>query len=445
MSAIEPLPHWRQLPAQQQPEWPEASALNTVLSQIRRLPSLVTEAEIRRLRQSLVAVEQGQSFILQGGDCAESFADCQAERLKNQLKILLQMSLILVHGREQPVVRIGRIGGQYAKPRSAPTETRGDLTLPSYRGDNVNDVEFTAQARKPDPQKLLQGHYLAALSMNHLRALIEGGFADLHHPQHWEFEWMSHSPQAEEYRRRVRGVRDAIRFMERMGPAPTAALERVELYSSHEALLLDYENAQRFSSAGSNPAQADYLLSTHLPWVGVRTADPDGAHVAFFAGIANPIGVKIGPDSDVERILALSERLNPENESGKLIFIHRFGAGKTDGLLPPLVEAMRKRGRRAIWVCDPMHGNTQSTENGFKTRPFSLIQQEIAEAFAVHRELGSHLGGVHLELTGDNVTECLGGARDLTPQDLKVAYASRVDPRLNPEQALELALEIVKI
>lgn len=440
-----PIRNWRDYTAEQQPDWADRGELAQVLGDIRRLPSLVTAAEVQRLRQALVGAEKGQSFILQGGDCAESFADCEAGRLKNQLKILLQMSLILVHGREQPVIRIGRIGGQYAKPRSAPTETRDGLTLPSYRGDNVNRIEFTPDARRPDPQRLLQGHHLAALSMNHLRALIEGGFADLHHPQHWEFDWMAHSPQAEEYRRRVRGVRDAIRFMERMGPNPMPALERVELYSSHEALLLDYEESQRFSAPPHEEGTDDYLLSTHMPWVGVRTADPDGAHVAFFSGVANPIGVKVGPECDTHRILALCERLNPRNEPGKLVFIHRFGAGNVPEKLPPLIEALKSHDRRGIWICDPMHGNTQSTSNGLKTRPFSLIQQELTESFAVHKAMGSTLSGVHLELTGDNVTECMGGARDLTAEDLTTAYASRVDPRLNPEQALELALEIVNL
>ncbi len=433
-----PLTAWRELPAAQQPEWPDYAALQHVLDDIRRLPSLVTVPEVRQLRKAMISAEQGHRFVLQGGDCAESFAECTSDRLKSQLKILLQMSLILVHGREQGIVRVGRIGGQYAKPRSAATETRDGVTLPSYRGDNVNALEFTPEGRAPDPQRLLRGHMLAGMTMNHLRGLIDGGFADLHHPDYWEFPWMAHSPQAEEYRRRVQGVRDAVRFVERLAPTNRNGLDRVDLYSSHEALLLEYENAQRVSEGAK-----DWLLSTHLPWIGVRTADPGGAHVGFFARIANPVGVKIGPETDPDRLLELCQRLNPDNESGKLILIHRFGAPNITVCLPPLLETLRTHNRRAVWICDPMHGNTESTPNGYKTRPFAKVQQELREAFRIHRDAGGQLGGVHLELTGDNVTECTGGARELTPEDLEHRYVSRVDPRLNAEQALELALSMV--
>lgn len=429
---------WRELPAAQQPEWRDPAALQRVLGEIRQLPSLVTIPEVRRLRKALISAEQGHRFVLQGGDCAETFAECTSERLKSQLKILLQMSLILVHGREQGIVRVGRIGGQYAKPRSAPTETREGVTLPSYRGDNVNSPEFTQAARQPDPQRLLRGHLLAGMTMNHLRGLIDGGFADLHHPDYWEFPWMEHSPQAEEYRRRVRGVRDAVRFVERLAPTNRNGLDRVDLYSSHEALLLEYENAQRVGDGVK-----EWLLSTHLPWIGVRTADPGGAHVGFFARIANPVGVKVGPETEPERLLELCKRLNPDNESGKLILIHRFGADRIAEHLPPLLDTVRSHNRRALWICDPMHGNTESTPNGYKTRPFARVQQELLQAFRIHREHGGQLGGVHLELTGDNVTECTGGARELTSADLEHRYVSQVDPRLNAEQALELALSMV--
>lgn len=431
---------WRDYAAAQQPEWPDPQALGHTLERIRALPSLVTVAEVRRLRAELAAAERGEQFVLQGGDCAESFAECSSARVKSQLQVLLQMSLILVHGREQGVLRIGRIGGQYAKPRSAPTETRDGLTLPSYRGDNVNAPEFTAQARNPDPQRLLQGHLLAGMTMNHLRGLIDGGFADLHHPQFWEFPWMADSPQAVEYRRRVQGVRDAVRFMERLTRASSSALERIALYSSHEALLLDYEQAQLQAHGAEH-----YALSTHFPWIGVRTAALDGAHVAFFAGVANPIGVKVGPQMDPEWVLELCRRLNPRNEAGKLVLIARFGADAVRDGLPPIIERLAAEQRRVLWLCDPMHGNTETTANGYKTRPFAKIQAEIAASFEIHRALGSRLGGVHLELTGDNVTECLGGARDLQSADLERAYTSRVDPRLNAEQAVELALSLVEM
>nr|MBV6628738.1 3-deoxy-7-phosphoheptulonate synthase [Oceanococcus sp. HetDA_MAG_MS8] len=430
---------WEKLPAAQQPEWPDPHALEQVLGLIRELPSLVTVPEVHRLSQALARAESGELFVLQGGDCAESFAECTSARLTSQLKILLQMSLLLVHGRRQGVLRIARIGGQYAKPRSAPTETKDGLTLPSYRGDNVNAPAFTASARRPDPQRLLRGHFLAGMTMNHLRGLIDGGFADLRHPQSWSFDWMQGSPQAQTYSARVREVQDAIAFMEGLTHQRSSDLERIDFYASHEALLLPYEAAQVQSMDGRA-----YLLSTHLPWIGVRTAALDGAHVRFFEGVANPIGIKVGPQMDAEWVVELCRRLNPDNQAGKIVLIHRFGANHVDAKLPALVRAVQAAKCKALWVCDPMHGNTIATDNGYKTRPFDDILAEIRSSFAIHSDCESHLGGVHLELTGDNVTECIGGARDLQSADLERAYLSRVDPRLNAEQALELALNMVK-
>lgn len=429
---------WQSLPAAQQPEWPDPHVLEQVLETIRSLPSLVTVPEVHRLSAALARAEAGELFVLQGGDCAESFAECTSARLTSQLKILLQMSLLLVHGRRQGVLRIARIGGQYAKPRSAATETKDGLTLPSYRGDNVNAPAFTASARRPDPQRLLRGHFLAGLTMNHLRGLIDGGFADLRHPQAWSFDWMHGSPQAQAYASRMREVQDAIAFMERLTHHRDSDLERIDFYASHEALLLPYEAAQVQAVDGRS-----YLLSTHLPWIGVRTAALDGAHVRFFEDLANPIGIKVGPQMDADWVIELCRKLNPENRPGKIVLIHRFGADKVADKLPGLIRAVQAAQCKALWICDPMHGNTVATENGYKTRPFDQILAEIRSSFAIHSECGSHLGGVHLELTGDNVTECIGGARDLQSADLERAYLSRVDPRLNAEQALELALNMV--
>ena len=431
---------WRNHTALQQPVYPDAAALAAVQGELSRLPPLVTSAEILALKQHIARAQEGRSFLLQGGDCAESFSDCESGLISNRLKILLQMSLVLVHGLRKPVVRVGRFAGQYAKPRSADLETKDGTTLPSYRGDFINAPEFTEAARVPDPRRMVKGHARSAMTMNFVRALIDGGFADLHHPEYWDLGWVSQSPQSAQYRKLVQSVSDAIRFMETISGEPAHNVNRTEFYTSHEALLLPYEEAL----TRRVPRQDGWFnLSTHYPWIGMRTAQLDGAHVEYFRGIANPVGIKISASVTDNQIKRLCETLNPDNEPGRLTLIHRLGADKVGAELPRLVRAVRSIGARVLWVCDPMHGNTESTSNGFKTRRFDNIKAELETSFDVHAAEGSHLGGVHLELTGENVTECLGGARDLSEADLERAYRSTVDPRLNYEQSLEIAMSIV--
>ncbi len=432
---------WAQCTALQQPHYDDAQALAELLRELKRLPPLVTSWEILQLKQELADAAEGRRFLLQGGDCAENFSDCSSPHIANRLKVLLQMSLVLVHGLKQPIVRVGRFAGQYAKPRSADLETRDGVTLPSYRGDLVNGPDFTAEARRPDPKRMIEGHSRSALTMNFVRALIDGGFADLHHPEYWDLDWVRHSPFEREYRDMVRSIGDAVRFMESVGGAPIGSLRRVDFYTSHEALLLHYEEAL----TRQVPRQWGWFnLSTHYPWIGMRTAALDGAHVEYFRGIRNPIGVKIGPSVTADQLLRLIDTLNPENESGRLTLIHRLGANKIAEHLPRLIEAVRSNGKRVLWCCDPMHGNTEATANGYKTRRFENIRSELEQAFDIHAASGSRLGGAHLELTGENVTECMGGARDLTEVDLERAYQSSVDPRLNYEQAIEMAMLIVR-
>ncbi len=431
---------WQTKPATQQPEYPDAAALNDALEQLRRLPPLVTSWEVNALKAQLAEAQDGRRFILQGGDCAESFDDCRPEIITNRLKVLLQMSLVLVHGLKKPVLRIGRFAGQYAKPRSADSETRNGVALPAYRGDLVNAAEFTRAARTPDPERLLEGHAKSALTVNFVRGLIDGGFADLHHPEYWDLAWVHHSRLAEQYQGIVDAIGHSVRFMETLAGKPVGDFSRVDFYTSHEALLLYYEQAQTRQVPRS---EGWFNLSTHFPWIGMRTAALDGAHVEYCRGIRNPVAVKIGPSTTPQNLTALCEVLNPADEPGRLTFIHRMGVAGIAAKLPPLIDAVKARGRRVLWICDPMHGNTRATKTGIKTRSFDDIQSELEQAFRLHADSGSQLGGVHLELTGENVTECVGGARGLTESDLPRAYKSSVDPRLNYEQALELSLSIV--
>ena len=432
---------WRTKPALQLPQYPDATALAAAQDELRALPPLVTSWEILTLKQQLSEAQEGKRFLLQGGDCAETFAECNAEVISNRLKVLLQMSLVLVHGLKLPVVRVGRFAGQYAKPRSADLETKGDVTLPSYRGDMVNGPEFTSEARIPDPRRMIKAHARSAMTMNFVRSLIDGGFADLHHPEYWGLGWVSQSPHATEYQKMVASIGDAVRFMETLAGGQMHNLNRVDFYTSHEALLLPYEEAQ----TRQVPRQPGWFnLSTHFPWIGMRTAALDGAHSEYFRGIRNPIAVKVGPSVTPDQLLRLIDVLNPENEPGRLGLIHRMGAEHIATKLPTLLDAVKREGRRVLWICDAMHGNTESTSNGYKTRRFANIRSEIEQAFDLHAAAGTRLGGVHLELTGENVTECLGGARDLTEIDLQRAYRTTVDPRLNYEQALEIAMLIVR-
>lgn len=432
---------WRSYPAMQQPNYPDAEELTGARRELSSLPPLVTSFEILALKKQIAEAQEGKRFLLQGGDCAESFSDCESGLISNRLKVLLQMSVVLVYGLRMPVVRVGRFAGQYAKPRSADTEIKSGVELPSYRGDIVNSPEFTEAARRPDPQRLISAHSRSAMTMNFVRSLIDGGFADLHHPEYWDLGWVGHSPLAEEYHRMVRAIGDGVRFMETLSGEAVHNVRRVDFYTSHEALLLDYEEAL----TRQVPRHWGWFnLSTHYPWIGMRTAALEGAHAEYMRGIRNPIAVKVGPGVKPDDLLRLTDHLNPENEPGRLTLIHRMGATKIAAELPKHLDAIRREGKRVLWVADPMHGNTESTSNGFKTRRFDNIRSELDQSFDLHAAAGTRLGGVHLELTGENVTECLGGARELTEADLERAYRSTVDPRMNYEQSLEIALLIVR-
>ena len=431
---------WQRRPALQQPSYDDPVELAKAGALLARLPPLVTSWEILALKEAVAEAQEGKRFLLQGGDCAESFADCTSPVISNRLKVLLQMSLVLVHGLKKPVLRVGRFAGQYAKPRSADSETRHGVSLPSFRGDVVNSQEFTAAARRPDPQRLIQAHAHSALTMNFVRALIDGGFADLRHPEYWDLAWVEHSPLAAEYRQMVAAISDSLHFMETLA-GPIAGFSKVDFFTSHEALLLHYEQALT-RQVPRNPGW--FNLSTHFPWIGMRTAALDGAHVEYFRGIRNPVAVKIGPSVTPDQLLPLIDALDPHAEPGRLTLIHRMGQAKIADALPPLLDAVKREGRRVLWVADPMHGNTESTSNGHKTRRFDNIRGELDRAFDIHAAAGTRLGGVHLELTGEDVTECIGGARDLKEGDLDRAYRSMVDPRLNYEQSLELAMLIVR-
>ncbi len=430
---------WQALPAAQQASYPDSAELERAVADLSRLPPLVTSWEVDELKGEFARAQRGEAFILQGGDCAETFAECTSENIVAKLKILLQMSLVLLYGMKKPVVRIGRMAGQYAKPRSADTETRDGKTLPSYRGDLINRNPFTADDRVPDPQLILRGYERAALTLNFVRSLIDGGFADLHHPEYWDLNWVGHSPMADEYHSIVASISDSLDFLETIAERPLHKTRRADIYAAHEGLHLPYEQAQ---TRYLERRERWYNLTTHFPWIGMRTAGLDGAHVEFFRGIANPIGVKIGTGMTREWLQDLIAVLNPNNEPGRLTLIHRFGAKAIEDHLPDLITAVRETGSTVLWVCDPMHGNTESTGDGIKTRRFENILTELDSAFRVHESMGSFLGGVHLELTGENVTECTGGARGLTDSDLARAYKSTVDPRLNYEQAMEVAMRI---
>ena len=430
---------WQDRPAGQQPAYPDRGALAGAVEQLASLPPLVTSWEVERLRSQLAEAAAGKRFLLQGGACAERFDQCSADIIANKLKILLQMSLVLTHGLKRQIIRVGRFAGQYAKPRSSDTEERDGVTLPSYRGEIVNGPDFTAEERTPDPERLLRGFEHAAMTLNFIRSLVDGGFADLHHPEYWDLDFVAHSPRAQEYQRVVESLSDSLQFMETLAGIQPGEISRVDFYTSHEGLLLPYEQAV---TRQVPRREGWYNLGTHFPWVGLRTAEVDGAHVDYFRGIRNPIGVKIGPTMTPEWLLELLEILDPESEPGRLTLIHRMGHAKVPDRLPPLIEAVQRAERTVLWCCDPMHGNTETTAGGRKTRRFENILSELEQSFEIHADLGSYQGGVHFELSGDNVTECIGGARGLSEVDLDRAYESRVDPRLNYEQALEMALLI---
>ncbi len=430
---------WQSMPAAQQASYPNQAELDRAVADLSRLPPIVTSWEVDALKEQVARAQRGEAFVLQGGDCAETFDECTSENIVAKLKILLQMSLVMLYGLKKPVIRIGRMAGQYAKPRSADTETRDDKSLPSFRGDLVNRSPFTPEDRVPNPQLILRGYERAALTLNFVRSLIDGGFADLHHPENWDLAWVGHSAMADEYHEIVKSISNSLDFLEAISGRELHKTQRADIYAAHEGLHLLYEQSQtRFLDRRDRW----YNLTTHFPWIGMRTAAMDGAHIEYFRGIANPIGVKIGPGMTREWLQDLISVLNPGNEPGRLTLIHRFGAKAIEDHLPDLITAVRETGSPVLWVCDPMHGNTESTADGTKTRRFDKIVGELETAFHIHRSMGSYLGGVHLELTGENVTECTGGARGLTDGDLARAYKSTVDPRLNYEQAMEVAMRI---
>ncbi|MBX7193043.1 MAG: 3-deoxy-7-phosphoheptulonate synthase [Sandaracinaceae bacterium] len=448
MSSWQPY-SFRERPVEQAIRYPDAAALEAAVSRLRAMPPIVTSWEIERLRAQLAEAEEGHRFVLQGGDCAETFADCRSDVIASKLKILLQMSLVLVHGAQRPIVRIGRFAGQYAKPRSQPSETRvidgREQTLPNYFGDLVNRADFTEPARIPDPALLVEGYMHAALTMNFVRSLAASGFADVHRAHQWDLSFASGAQLADdvarEYRRTMKELLDAIRFMEAIGESRLEEISRVELFASHEGLHLEYEAAQTRTVPRR---EGHYCLTTHFPWIGERTRRLDGAHVELFRGVRNPIGVKLGPSATADEVLALSRTLNPQDERGKLVFITRMGHGAVATRLPPLLRAMRDAERRCLWICDPMHGNGTTTSTGRKTRDFGAILGELEESIDAHAREGTVFGGVHFELTGEDVTECIGGADGLREEDLDTAYATACDPRLNYRQALEMAFAITR-
>ncbi|TDC21461.1 3-deoxy-7-phosphoheptulonate synthase class II [Streptomyces sp. 8K308] len=434
-------PAWRDLPAAQQPDYPDTEALRAVVADLESYPPLVFAGECDQLRARMGAVARGEAFLLQGGDCAEAFDQVGADQIRAKLKTLLQMSAVLQYAAAVPVVKVGRIAGQYSKPRSKPTETRDGVTLPSYRGDSVNGAEFTAEARMPDPERLRRMYHASASTLNLVRGFTTGGYADLRQVHAWNQDFVRNSAAGRRYEALAREIDNALNFMRACGADP-AEFHSVEFYSSHEALLLDYEAA--LTRTDSRTGQL-YDVSGHMVWIGERTRQLDGAHIAFAAGIRNPIGVKLGPTTSPEEALALIDRLDPEREPGRLTFITRMGADKIRDRLPTLVEKVTASGAQVAWVCDPMHGNTFEAASGHKTRRFDDVLDEVKGFFEVHKGLGTHPGGIHVELTGDDVTECVGGGDEIFVDDLHQRYETACDPRLNRSQSLDLAFLVAEM
>jgi 3-deoxy-7-phosphoheptulonate synthase len=437
---VDGLDAWRDLAAAQQPAWPDPDALDAAIAELASYPPLVFAGECDDLKAKLAAAARGEAFLLQGGDCAETFADATADRIRNKVKTMLQMAVVLTYGASMPVIKLGRMAGQYSKPRSKPDETRGDVTLPAYRGDMINGFDFTLEARTPDPQRLLRAYHTSSATLNLIRAFTKGGFADLRHVHEWNRGFVATSANAR-YELLARDIDRAMRFMAACG-GDFDALRTVDFYSSHEALLLDYERPlTRIDSRTGSP----YNVSAHFVWIGERTRQLDGAHVDLMSRVRNPIGVKLGPTTAPQDALALVEKLNPDNEPGRLTFVSRMGAGKVRTNLPPLVEAVAQSGADVLWVCDPMHGNTFEASSGYKTRRFDDVMDEVKGFFEVHAALGTVPGGLHMELTGDDVTECLGGAEHIDEADLATRYETLCDPRLNHQQSLEIAFLVAEM
>jgi 3-deoxy-7-phosphoheptulonate synthase len=433
---------WRNKPRVQMPDYTDAAALAAVEEKLGSYPPLVFAGEARKLRNHLAAVSRGDAFLLQGGDCAESFAAFQADPIRDTFKVMLQMAMVLTFGAKVPVVKVGRIAGQFAKPRSAPTETIDGVELPSYRGDIINDLDFTPESRIPNPEKMLQAYTQAAGTLNLLRAFSSGGYADVHQVHGWTLGFTA-KPEAEKYRAMAERIGDTLDFMEAAGLTTDTnhELETVEFYTSHEALLLEYEEALTRIDSTSGKWLAG---SGHMIWIGDRTRQPDGAHVEFCSGVQNPIGLKCGPTMTSGHLKALMAKLNPENQAGRLTLIARFGAGSVGEHLPRLVKAVQEEGANVTWTCDPMHGNTIKSSSGYKTRPFESVLREVREFFGVHNAEGTVPGGVHFEMTGTDVTECTGGVRAVTDEDLGSRYHTACDPRLNASQSLELAFLVAE-
>ncbi|UTV97975.1 3-deoxy-7-phosphoheptulonate synthase class II [Marinomonas rhizomae] len=434
------LTSWRGKTALQQPAYPDAEHLAQVENTLGKMPPLVFAGEARQLKKALAQVANRQSFLLQGGDCAESFAEFHANNIRDTFKVMLQMAVVLTYAGKCPVVKVGRMAGQFAKPRSADTETIGGIELPSYRGDIINGIDFTEQARVPDPERLVQVYNQSASSMNLLRAFAQGGFADLHQVHQWNLDFLNASPAGGRFQGVADKIDDALQFMEACGIGPgLAQLKETEFYTSHEALLLPYEQAltRKDSLTGEW-----YDCSAHMLWIGDRTRQLDGAHVEFLRGVQNPIGVKAGPSMDPEDLLRLCDVLNPNNEAGRLNIIVRMGADKVEDGMPKLIQAIQREGKNVVWSSDPMHGNTVKASTGYKTRRVDDVLKEVQQFFQVHSAEGSYAGGVHFEMTGQNVTECVGGAFEVTEADLADRYHTHCDPRLNADQSLELAFMI---
>ncbi|MCW5746447.1 MAG: 3-deoxy-7-phosphoheptulonate synthase class II [Alphaproteobacteria bacterium] len=429
---------WRNFPALQMPVYDDKAALESAEARLRRYPPLVFAGEARRLKTALAGVAEGHAFLLQGGDCAESFADFTANNIRDMFRVLLQMAVVLTYGAGMPVVKVGRIAGQFAKPRSSDVEAVGGVELPSYRGDNVNGFEFTAAARRPDPERMVQAYNQSAATLNLLRAFAQGGYADLHEVHRWNLDFVANSPAAARYEDLASRLDETLTFMAACGltSATTPQIAETDFFTSHEALLLPYEQALTRVDSTSGDW---YDCSAHMLWIGERTRQPAGAHVEFLRGVKNPLGFKAGPDIEPDDLLRLLDALNPRNEAGRITVITRMGADKLAARLPLLLRAVKREGRKVVWSCDPMHGNTVKAANGMKTRHFDAILREVREFFAAHRAEGTHPGGVHFELTGQEVTECVGGAVDITVEGLTARYETQCDPRLNASQALELA------
>ena len=438
-SVIAGLDAWRALPIKQQPEWGDPEAVAAASAELATLPPLVFAGEVDRLRDKLAAAARGEAFLLQGGDCAETFAGATADQIRNRVKTVLQMAVVLTYGASMPVVKMGRMAGQFAKPRSKDTETRGDVTLPAYRGDIVNGYDFTPESRTADPSRLLRGYHTAASTLNLIRAFTQGGFADLRQVHAWN-KGFAANPANARYETLAKEIDRAVRFMDACG-ADFDELKRTEFFTGHEGLLMDYERPMtRIDSRTGLP----YDTSAHFLWIGERTRDLDGAHVDFLSRVRNPIGVKLGPTTTPDDMLALIEKLDPEREPGRLTFITRMGAGRIREALPPLLEAIKAADANPLWVTDPMHGNGLTTPTGYKTRRFDDVVDEVKGFFEAHRDAGTYPGGIHVELTGDDVTECLGGSEHIDEETLATRYESLCDPRLNHMQSLELAFLVAE-